>query len=298
VSIEAGILYVVATPLGNLADFTYRAVQTLQKVDVIAAEDTRHSRPLLNHYGIGTPMLSLHEHNERARTKKLIARLCGGESIALISDAGTPLISDPGYRLVIGARRAGIQVSPVPGPSALIAALSASGLATDRFVFEGFLPARSAAREQRLRELKLETRTLVFYESSHRVTEALAAMRHTLGARRQAVVARELTKAFETLHGDSLDALCCWIQADVNQRRGEFVICVEGAQNATNRDVPLDAVHLLSVLLTELPVKTAARLTAELTGEKRNRLYQLALRLTDELARDFEINRAPTERDH
>jgi 16S rRNA (cytidine1402-2'-O)-methyltransferase len=283
VSIEAGVLYVVATPLGNLADITYRAVAVLHDVAVIAAEDTRHSRPLLKAHGIETPMLSLHEHNERARAEKLIERLRGGESIALISDAGTPLISDPGYRLVAGSRAAGIRVSPVPGPSALIAALSASGLPTDRFIFEGFLPARSAARERRLQALSLETRTLVFYESSHRIVNALAAMRDVLGAPRRALVARELTKTFETLHGASLEALCCWIKANADQRRGEFVICIEGAQDSLSRDRPLNTTHLLSVLLTELPVTTAARLAAELTGEKKNKLYQLALDLAGEL---------------
>jgi len=283
VSIEAGVLYVVATPLGNLADITYRAVAVLQDVAVIAAEDTRHSRPLLKAHGIETPMLSLHEHNERVRAEKLIERLRGGESIALISDAGTPLISDPGYRLVAGSRAAGIRVSPVPGPSALIAALSASGLPTDRFIFEGFLPARSAARERRLQALSLETRTLVFYESSHRIVNALAAMRDVFGAPRRALVARELTKTFETLHGASLEALCRWIKANADQRRGEFVICIEGAQDGLSRERPLNTTHLLSVLLTELPVATAARLAAELTGEKKNKLYQLALGLAGEL---------------
>lgn len=280
VSIEAGILYVVATPLGNLADITYRAVEVLRKVDLIAAEDTRHSRALLTHYGVVTPMQSLHERNERERAGEIVERLRGGASIALVSDAGTPLISDPGYRVVAAARAAGISVSPVPGPSALIAALSAAGLPTDRFVFEGFLPARGAARERRLRALESETRTLVFYEASHRIAASLADMRRCLGPARRAVIARELTKIFETLHGDNLEALCQWLETDANRRRGEFVVLVEGAPEGQSQAGASASERVLMLLLDELPLKTAARLAATLTGENRNGLYRMALRIS------------------
>jgi len=279
VSIEAGVLYVVATPLGNLADITHRAVQVLKDVDLIAAEDTRHSRPLLIHYGIETRTISLHEHNEAARAGTLTARLLSGESIALISDAGTPVISDPGYRLVACARAAGVRVSPIPGPSALVAALSAAGLPTDRFVFEGFLPAKTSARLRRLEALAAETRTLVIYEASHRIEASLAAMRDAFGAERRALIARELTKTFETLHGDSLAALCDWIAGDANRRRGEFVVIVAGAPATEDGDAG-EVRRVLDLLLPELPLKTAARLAAQLTGENRNKVYQTALTLS------------------
>lgn len=281
-SIETGILYIVATPLGNLADITYRAVQVLRDVDLIAAEDTRHSLPLLRYYGIDTPLISLHEHNEQARAVELTARLRAGESIAMISDAGTPLISDPGYRLVANARAAGLPVTPIPGPSAVIAALSTAGLPTNRFVFEGFLPPKAGARQRRLQELTAEMRTLVFYEASHRIAASLNAMRDVLGRERRAVVARELTKTFENSHGDTLAALCDWINAEAKRRRGEFVVVVEGASESPHRAPSLDIRRLLSVLLTELPVKTAARLAADVTGDKKNALYRLALKIASE----------------
>lgn len=281
-SIETGILYIVATPLGNLADITYRAVQVLRDVDLIAAEDTRHSLPLLRYYGIETPLISLHEHNEQARAVELTARLRAGESIAMISDAGTPLISDPGYRLVANARAAGLPVTPIPGPSAVIAALSTAGLPTNRFVFEGFLPPKAGARQRRLQELTAEMRTLVFYEASHRIAASLNAMRDVLGRERRAVVARELTKTFENSHGDTLAALCDWINAEAMRRRGEFVVVVEGASESPHRAPSLDIRRLLSVLLTELPVKTAARLAADVTGDKKNALYRLALKIASE----------------
>jgi 16S rRNA (cytidine1402-2'-O)-methyltransferase len=282
VSIETGILYIVATPLGNLADITYRAVLVLRDVDLIAAEDTRHSLPLLRYYGIETPLISLHEHNEQARAVELTARLRAGESIAMISDAGTPLISDPGYRLVANARAAGLPVTPIPGPSAVIAALSTAGLPTNRFVFEGFLPPKAGARQRRLQELTAEMRTLVFYEASHRIAASLNAMRDVLGRERRAVVARELTKTFENSHGDTLAALCDWINAEAKRRRGEFVVVVEGASESPHRAPSLDIRRLLSVLLTELPVKTAARLAADVTGDKKNVLYRLALKIASE----------------
>ncbi len=273
------MLYVVATPLGNLADITYRAVQVLKDVDLIAAEDTRHSRPLLTHYGIETRTISLHEHNEQARARTLTARLLAGESIALISDAGTPVISDPGYRLIAGVRDAGVRVSPVPGPSALIAALSAAGLPTDRFVFEGFLPAKAGARRRRLEGLATETRTLVIYESSHRIEASVADMRDAFGPERRAVIARELTKAFETLHDDALEALCQWLADDSNHRRGEFVVIVAGATELEEGDAA-EVRRVLSLLLRELSPKIAVRLAAQLTGESRNRVYEMALALS------------------
>ena len=273
------MLYVVATPLGNLADITYRAVQVLKDVDLIAAEDTRHSRPLLTHYGIETRTISLHEHNEQARARTLTARLLAGESIALISDAGTPVISDPGYRLIAGVRDAGVRVSPVPGPSALIAALSAAGLPTDRFVFEGFLPAKAGARRRRLEGLATETRTLVIYESSHRIEASVADMRDAFGPERRAVIPRELTKAFETLHDDALEALCQWLADDSNHRRGEFVVIVAGATELEEGDAA-EVRRVLSLLLRELSPKIAVRLAAQLTGESRNRVYEMALALS------------------
>ncbi len=280
-SIESGVLYVVATPLGNLADITYRAVQVLKNVDLIAAEDTRHSGLLLRHYAIDTPMISLHEHNERAQVRGLLERLQGGESVALISDAGTPLISDPGFRLVAAGHEAGVRVSPIPGPSALIAALSAAGVPTDRFVFEGFLPAKAAARRQRLQTLKFDTRTLVFFEASHRIAVSLDDMRRCLGDTRSAVVGRELTKVFEELHGDTLEALCQWIHADPNRLRGEFVVMVDGAAPTQDQNAA-DTRRALTLLLAELPLKTAVRLTAALTGQKKNEVYEMALALTRE----------------
>ncbi|HHJ14634.1 MAG TPA: 16S rRNA (cytidine(1402)-2'-O)-methyltransferase, partial [Gammaproteobacteria bacterium] len=225
----AGCLYVVATPIGNLGDMSTRAIEVLRQVVLIAAEDTRHSAGLLAHFGIDTPMQALHEHNEREQAPRLVQRMVEeGLELALISDAGTPLVSDPGYRLVRLARAAGVSVVPVPGPSALIAALSASGLPTDRFVFEGFLPPKAAARRARLEKLLTEPRTLIFYESSHRILDSLRDMAAVLGASRHAVLARELTKQFETILDDSLEALAGRVETDADQRRGELVVLVEG----------------------------------------------------------------------
>ena len=225
---RTGVLYVVATPIGNLQDISERAIATLKGVSRIAAEDTRHSARLLSHYGIDTPMVALHEHNEREITPKLIEKLVAGDDLALISDAGTPLISDPGFCLVRAARAAGIRVAPVPGPAACIAALSAAGLPADHFVFEGFLPVRATARRRRLEALVNESRTLVFHESSHRIVECLADMAEILGSDRPAVVARELTKVFETIESGGLAALLAWLRADPNQQKGEFVVLVQG----------------------------------------------------------------------
>ena len=274
-----GVLYIVATPLGNLGDMTPRAVETLSHVQVIAAEDTRHSLPLLRHFGIATPCIALHDHNERERSAELITRLQAGDNIALISDAGTPLISDPGYHLVHAARTQGVRIVPVPGPSALIAALSVSGLPTDRFVFEGFLPAKAAARQQRLEALRIESRTVVFFESGHRIVESLHDMAHILGLDRPAVVARELTKVFETIQGDTLSGLCQWVQADPHQQKGEFVVLVQGAARTEDAETDAEAERIMRILLDELPVKQAAALAAKITGRKKNFLYTMALKM-------------------
>ena len=274
-----GVLYIVATPLGNLGDMTPRAVETLAQVQVIAAEDTRHSLPLLRHFGIVTPCIALHDHNERERSAELIIRLQAGENIALISDAGTPLISDPGYHLVRAVREQGVRVVPIPGPSALIAALSVSGLPTDRFLFEGFLPAKSAARQQRLEALRIEARTMIFFESGHRITESLNDMAHVLGLERLGVVARELTKIFETIQGDTLGGLCQWVQADPHQQKGEFVVLVQGAARVEDAETDVEADRIVRILLKELPVKQAASLAAKITGQKKNFLYSRALKM-------------------
>ncbi|MFQ5643355.1 MAG: 16S rRNA (cytidine(1402)-2'-O)-methyltransferase [Thiogranum sp.] len=270
-------LYVVATPIGNLADISARAIAVLGAVDCIVAEDTRHSRRLLQHYALQTPMTALHEHNERELAPRLVAQLLEGRSFALISDAGTPLISDPGFNLVRLAREAGVPLVPVPGASALVCALSVSGLPTDRFVFEGFLPARRAARQQRLEQLRHESRTLILYESSHRILESLQDMQALFGDRRRAVVARELTKQFETIQGDTLAALVQWMSADRNQQKGEFVVLVQGQEQPGGHTVTAEAEQILRVLLEELPIKQAARLAARITGLKKRALYDRAL---------------------
>lgn len=276
---DQGTLYVVATPIGNLADLGARAVDILGSVERIVAEDTRHSRRLLQHYALQTPMSALHEHNEREQAPKLVQQLLEGHSLALISDAGTPLISDPGYNLVRLAHEAGARVVPVPGPSALICALSASGLPTDRFVFEGFLPAKSTARINRLQQLCQESRTLIFYESSHRIVESLHDMSEVFGAQRPAVLARELTKQFETIHGDTLQALSQWVADDPNQQKGEIVVLVQGLAEAEGHAITPEAERILTVLLEELPIKTAAKLAARLTGIKKRELYEYGLTL-------------------
>jgi len=265
-------LYVVATPIGNLADLTPRAQDVLRSVAAICAEDTRRSGQLLAHFGIQQPLVALHDHNEEAMAQRIVARLQAGESLALVSDAGTPLVSDPGYRLVRAAREAGIRVSPVPGACAAIAALSVAGLPSDRFTFEGFLPAKGAGRRERLQGLAAETRTLVFYESSHRITESLADMVATFGAERPAVLARELTKLFETVLDGTLGSLLQQVEADDNQRKGEFVVMVQGA--ADDDQAQLAAGRRMYAKLSEhLPPSTAAKLAAELTGAPRKALY-------------------------
>lgn len=279
-AVESGALYVVATPIGNLEDIGARALRVLREVDRIAAEDTRHTGQLLRHFGIETPLLSLHEHNERARLEQVIARLREGQSIALVSDAGTPLISDPGFPLVRELRRQGLPVIPIPGPSSLLAALSVAGMPTDRFVFEGFLPAKTLARRERLQALAREERTLVFFEASHRVAETLADMAATFGAERPAVVARELTKRFEQVHGTALSELAIWLEADANRQKGEFVLLVQGAPAASEADTP-DNRRLLAALLAELPASRAVVVAARLTGLPKKPLYALALALRE-----------------
>ncbi len=265
-------LYVVATPIGNLADLSPRAQEVLRSVAAICAEDTRHTGQLLSHFGISRPLVALHDHNEEAMAERVVARLLGGESMAVVSDAGTPLVSDPGFRLVRAARAAGVKVSPVPGACAAIAALSVAGLPSDRFVFEGFLPAKAAARRERLQRLAGETGTLVFYESSHRIAESLADMAAAFGDERPAVVARELTKLFETVLDGTLAQLCAAVEADDNQRKGEFVVMVQGAADDEAAKIA-EGRRLHARLKEHLPPSTAAKLAAELSGAPRKLLY-------------------------
>ena len=270
-------LYLVATPIGNLGDMTTRAAEVLQQVDVIAAEDTRHSQKLLSHLGIRKTLIACHEHNEQKMLPQLLQRLQNGEAIALVSDAGTPLISDPGYRLVAMAHRHGIKVAPVPGACAAIAALSAAGLPTDRFVFEGFLPARQQARLAALRALAQESRSLVFYESCHRIAACLRDMCEAFGESRRITFARELTKTFETIRQMTLAECLQWVQQDANQQKGEIVLVVAGAERSEPSQAGLS--QLLNVLLEELPLKQSAALASRITGVNKNACYQLALEL-------------------
>jgi 16S rRNA (cytidine1402-2'-O)-methyltransferase len=267
-----GTLHVVATPIGNLADLSPRALDTLRAVAAICAEDTRHTRQLLAHFGIEQSLVALHEHNEDEIAARLVERLLGGESLALVSDAGTPLVSDPGFRLVRAARAAGVRVSPVPGASALVTALSVAGLPSDRFVFEGFLPAKAGARRARLDALSGEPRTLLFYESSHRIEDTLADCVAAFGAQRPAVVARELTKLFETVLDGTLAELHARVAADANQRRGEFVLLVQGAGDDADARIA-EGRRVYAKLGEHLPPSTAAKLAAEITGAPRKALY-------------------------
>jgi 16S rRNA (cytidine1402-2'-O)-methyltransferase len=267
-----GTLHVVATPIGNLGDLSPRAIDTLRAVAAICAEDTRHTRQLLSHYGIEQTLIALHEHNEAGLAERIVARLRAGESLALVSDAGTPLVSDPGFRLVAAARAAGIKVSPIPGPSALIAALSVAGLPSDRFAFEGFLPAKAGARRERLAELAAEPRTLIFYESSHRIEDTLADAVAVIGADRPAAIARELTKLFETVLSGSLGELHARVAADADQRKGEFVLLIQGITDETEAKL-VEGRRVYAKLIEHLPPSTAAKLAAELTGASRKALY-------------------------
>ncbi|WP_404369306.1 16S rRNA (cytidine(1402)-2'-O)-methyltransferase [Marinobacter sp.] len=277
-----GVLYIVATPIGNLDDLSPRAVSTLARADIVAAEDTRHSGRLLQHLGLQKKMVAIHDHNERDRSAGLIDQLAAGAQIALISDAGTPLISDPGYVLVREARQRGIRVSPVPGPCAFVAALSAAGLPTDRFLFEGFLPARRGPRRAALDVLKRETATLIFYESPHRILETMAAIAEVMGPERPVVLARELTKTFETFYSGQAVRVCEQLAEDAYGAKGEFVVMVEGASARAEAHEGLDVDRFLVLLMEELPVKKVAKIGAELTGLSRNELYQRALGLKGE----------------
>lgn len=274
---SASVLYVVATPIGNLGDMTPRAIEILKQVDIIAAEDTRHSKKLMGHFGIDTPMVPCHDHNERQQAVNLLGRLAKGESVALVSDAGTPLISDPGYFLVHKAREAGYKVVPVLGACALIAALSVSGLATDRFYFEGFLPARSSGRKRRLEELSGLTCTWAVYESPHRILVSLADFNEVLGADHYIVLARELTKTFETVLAGTVAEVEALLQEDANQCRGEFVVLVEGSKEEKDQAVDAQTLKLLERLIDDLPLKKAAAVIADLTDYRKKDLYNLAL---------------------
>lgn len=276
-----GVLYIVATPIGNLADISQRALDILKSVDLVAAEDTRHSQKLLAHYGINPQMMALHEHNERERANEIINRVQSGQSVALISDAGTPLISDPGYFLVRMAHDANIKIVPIPGASAMVTALSAAGLPTDRFWFEGFLPAKAAARASRLAVLQPQPATMVFYEAPHRLLETVSAICEIFGGTRRIALMRELTKTYETVMQKSCDEMREFIEQNPEQQKGESVLVVEG--NAQQKDelnsAEVDIEHLLVALLRCMSVREAARTAAELTGHSKNSLYQQALSL-------------------
>lgn len=274
---NSGTLYVVATPIGNLGDITVRALETLRFVDAIAAEDTRHTSGLLNHFGISKKLIAVHEHNEQQSAAKLLAMLQSGENIALVTDAGTPGISDPGAIVVNLVRRAHVRVMPVPGVSAVIAALSASGITQNGFLFRGFLPASKSARRKVLEELKSQSVTLVFYEAPHRIIDCVQDIASVLGGERVLTFARELTKTFETIYTCAANQAYDWLQADLNQQRGEFVLLVEAEVAKVSTDISEGALAVLNILLLELPLKQAVKLAAEITGEKKNMLYQKAL---------------------
>ena len=273
-----GILYIVATPIGNLQDITQRALDTFAQVDLIAAEDTRHSGLLLSHYGIKKPFFALHDHNEQEKAHILVEKLKQGSHIALISDAGTPLISDPGFHLVRQCREAGIRVVPLPGACAAITALCASGIASDRFCFEGFLPAKSKARKDKLENIAEEDRTLIFYESTHRILDTLEDMQSVLGEERYIVLAREITKTWETITGNTIKNLREWLLDDPNRTKGEMVLIVEGKPKSDNNDeISLQVVKALELIAEELPLKKAAAIVAELYGYKKNAVNQFGL---------------------
>lgn len=274
---EMGTLYVVATPIGNLGDITLRALETLKQVDAIAAEDTRHSIGLLRHFGISKPLIAVHEHNEQQSAESLLKRLQAGESIALVTDAGTPAVSDPGAVVVHAVSAAGGRVVPVPGVSAVITALSVAGITEPGFSFIGFLPASAAQRRKRLQTLQDLPFTQVFYEAPHRIVECLEDMLHVLGCGRTLTLARELTKTFETIHTADLQTMLDWVRADANQQRGEFVLCLHAAPVVESEGLDAEVQRILSCLLAELPLKQAVALATEITGQKKNILYEAAL---------------------
>lgn len=279
-SIDAGTLYIVATPIGNLADISQRALDVLTQVDLIACEDTRHTQKLLSAYNIKNKTMSMHDHNERQRQEHIAKLLSEGKSIALVSDAGTPLISDPGFHLVRHCRQQGLKVSPIPGACAAISALSVAGLPTDRFSFEGFLPSKSGARQATLSDLANEERTMVFYDAPRRAIDTVSDIVKVLGGERYVVIARELTKTFETVYSDTAENLLTWLNKDPNQLKGEMVLIIEGFKVDPNAISP-KVIDTLKLLLKEMKPKTACAVTAEIYGVKKNALYDIALSLKD-----------------
>ncbi len=277
--LQHGTLYVVATPIGNLGDMTLRAIETLKSVDAIAAEDTRHTSGLLSHFGISKKLIAVHEHNEQQSAEKLLAQLKNGDNIALVTDAGTPAVSDPGAIVVAAARAAGIKVVPIPGVSAVVAALSASGITQNGFYFNGFLPASGVARRKILEQLKSQAVTLVLYEAPHRIVECVEDLAKVLGENRKITFCRELTKTFETIYTCSLNEASAWLQADANQQRGEFVLLIEAAPVVEADEISAEAQRVLKCLLAELPLKQAVALATEITNLKKNDLYEFALAL-------------------
>ena len=285
--IQTGTLYVVATPIGNLGDITLRALETLKNVNVIAAEDTRHTAGLLSHFGIVKKLIAVHEHNERQSAEKLLALLIGGENIALVTDAGTPGISDPGAVVVKIVREAGIKVVPIPGVSAVITALSAAGIVENGFLFVGFLPASGAARRKVLDSLKTQTQTLVFYEAPHRIVESIVDMTNVLGLNRRITFARELTKTFETIFSCTLNQAESWLTSDTNQQRGEFVLLIEAEAAKPAEAFSEEVIRILKLLMADLPLKQAVILAAEITKNKKNDLYELALTFKNDVAQSI-----------
>ncbi|HID9526582.1 TPA: 16S rRNA (cytidine(1402)-2'-O)-methyltransferase [Proteus mirabilis] len=273
-AVTTSTLYIVPTPIGNLGDITQRALDVLSHVDLIAAEDTRHTGLLLQHFAINARLFALHDHNEQQKADQLISKLQQGLSIALVSDAGTPLINDPGYHLVNQCRKNGIKVVPLPGACAAITALSTAGLPSDRFCYEGFLPAKTKSRQDCLRDLAQEPRTLIFYESTHRLLDSLADMVTVWGEARYVVLARELTKTWETIQGMPVGELLNWVREDENRRKGEMVLIVEGYQKPQEDHFAPEVLRTLAILQKELPLKKAAAVTAEIYGVKKNALYK------------------------
>jgi 16S rRNA (cytidine1402-2'-O)-methyltransferase len=274
-----GELYLVATPIGDMTDIAPRALDILNTVDIVAVEDKRRSSRLFSHFGIKTPMISYHDHSEEKQVKKIIDELLCGKSVALISDAGTPLISDPGFKLVNAAKDKSIKVSPIPGPCALIAAISASGLPSNRFIFEGFLPAKSIARITKIQNISADSRTIIFYEAPHRILETLIDMIKVIGPSRKIVLARELTKTYETFISGTLKGVLEVIEKDLNQQKGEIVIVLAGADSSEKKIETQDSKRILSVLLEDLPLKQAVSLGSRITGVQKNIFYKLALDL-------------------
>ncbi|UAB70827.1 16S rRNA (cytidine(1402)-2'-O)-methyltransferase [Vibrio sp. SCSIO 43132] len=274
---EISTLYIVPTPIGNLGDITQRAIEVLSSVDLIAAEDTRHTGKLLSHFNISTKTYALHDHNEQQKAQVLVDKLQQGLSIALVSDAGTPLISDPGYHLVNQCRQAGVKVVPLPGACAVVTALSAAGLPSDRFSFEGFLPPKSKGRKDKFLEIAKAERTCIFYESPHRIMDSLQDMLDILGPDREVVLARELTKTYETIQGMLLGELIPWIEEDDNRKKGEMVLLIHGFREQASDEIPDEVTRTLTILTKELPLKKAAAMTAEIYNLKKNALYKWGL---------------------